>query len=82
MPSGGDELPELECCHPDYKLGPLAVGWFSQCITDSMDRFRFDNASEAALAEQLYIDWLYGLLERFAVFDTVSLHLFLSIFRI
>ena len=80
--SDADEVPELECSHPDYQLGPLAMGWLSQRITDSMDGVCFDNASEAALTEQLHIGWLHGLLERFALFDKVSLHLFLSIFRI
>ena len=80
--SDAADVPEIECLHPDYQLGPVAVDSFSPRKSGSMDGVRFDIISQAPVVEGLQIVWAIGFLERFALFDKLSLNLFLSIFRI
>jgi|SRR5215470_6144427 len=76
------DAPELECSHPDYQIGPVAAGSFSAGISKQADAFRLNVSAVAPVAQALYISRISHFLQRFALFDKLSVQFFLSILRI
>jgi len=80
--SNDADAAELECSHPDYQLGPIATNSFSPEMLEKGDGIGVDIFSKAPIAQAPYISRISHFLERFTLFDKLSLQLSLSILRI